>query len=92
VLGTERRLSEEAALVLFRITQEALRNVWRHSGATTAGINIEFNENKTKITMRYMTNSAISAREFSDKQHGQKKQKSTYECPGTRVSVALVPD
>ncbi|MCK4862709.1 MAG: PAS domain S-box protein [Dehalococcoidales bacterium] len=49
--GEERRLSEEAAIALFRITQEALRNVWRHSGATKAEITVEFDESKTRITI-----------------------------------------
>jgi signal transduction histidine kinase len=51
VVGTERRLPEQTELVLFRITQEALRNVWRHSKATTAEINVEFTEKETKITV-----------------------------------------
>jgi PAS domain S-box-containing protein len=49
--GKEHRLSEEVAIALFRVTQEALRNVWRHSGATSAEINIEFSDNRTKITV-----------------------------------------
>ena len=51
VIGEERRLPEEAAIALFRITQEALRNVWRHSGATDAKIEIEFSNIKTRITV-----------------------------------------
>ncbi|HJX12981.1 MAG TPA: PAS domain S-box protein [Dehalococcoidales bacterium] len=51
VMGKERRLTEEVELVLFRITQEALRNVWRHSGATSAEIIVEFNDSKTRITV-----------------------------------------
>jgi len=51
VVNTERRLPEEVELVLFRITQEALRNVWRHSQATKAEIAVEFDENKTKVTI-----------------------------------------
>ncbi len=50
--GKEHRLSEEVAIALFRVTQEALRNVWRHSGATSADINIEFSDKRTKITVR----------------------------------------
>ncbi|OGO19256.1 MAG: hypothetical protein A2144_02095 [Chloroflexi bacterium RBG_16_50_9] len=49
--GRERRLPEEVELVLFRITQEALRNVWRHSGATSAEITVTFEGSKTKITI-----------------------------------------
>ena len=51
VLGPPRRLPEELELVLFRITQEALRNVWRHSQATRAEITVEFDENKVRITV-----------------------------------------
>ena len=49
--GKEHRLPEEVAIALFRVTQEALRNVWRHSGATSAEINIEFSDKRTKITV-----------------------------------------
>ena len=49
VLGTKRHLHEEVQLVLFRIAQEALRNVWRHSQATEAEIALEFDERKTRI-------------------------------------------
>ncbi len=51
VSGAERRLSEEAELVLFRITQEALRNVWRHSQATRAEVTVEFDQGKTMIAI-----------------------------------------
>lgn len=51
VVDTERRLPEEVELVLFRITQEALRNVWRHSQATRAEITVEFDESKTRVTV-----------------------------------------
>lgn len=51
VMGAERRLPEEVELVLFRITQEALRNVWRHSQATTAEITLQFDESRTCVTI-----------------------------------------
>jgi len=51
VSGAERRLSEEAELVLFRITQEALRNVWRHSQATRAKVTVGFDQGKTMIAI-----------------------------------------
>jgi PAS domain S-box-containing protein len=51
LLGKEHRLPEEVAIALFRITQEALRNVWRHSGATRAEITIDFNNGRTRITV-----------------------------------------
>ena len=51
ILGSQRRFPEEVELVLFRITQEALRNVWRHSQATRAEITINFDDTKTGITI-----------------------------------------
>jgi two-component system sensor histidine kinase DegS len=51
VLGNVRRFPGEVELVLFRITQEALRNVWRHSSASTAKIKVEFEEDKVRITV-----------------------------------------
>lgn len=52
VIGTERRLPDEAEVVLFRITQEALRNVWKHAEATTAEVMIEFDPDRTRVTVR----------------------------------------
>jgi PAS domain S-box-containing protein len=52
VLGSERRFSPEVELLLFRIAQEALRNVWRHSGASRAWITVDFSDDKTVLTIR----------------------------------------
>ncbi|MFC1945483.1 PAS domain-containing sensor histidine kinase, partial [Chloroflexota bacterium] len=52
VAGTEIQLTEKPALMMFRIIQEALRNVWRHSQADTVDININFGVNKVSITVR----------------------------------------
>jgi len=49
--GDEHQLDHESELVLFRIAQEALNNVWRHSGASTARIIVEFHNSGTKITI-----------------------------------------
>jgi PAS domain S-box-containing protein len=51
VLGTERRFSPEMELLLFRIAQEALRNVWRHSEASRAWLTVEFSDGKTTLTV-----------------------------------------
>lgn len=48
----QRRHAEEVELVLFRITQEAMRNVWRHSGASQAEIVVNFGEKTTSISIR----------------------------------------
>jgi PAS domain S-box-containing protein len=52
VIGVERRLPAEVELVLFRIVQEALRNVWKHSQASSAEITVEFAERKTRVSIR----------------------------------------
>ena len=51
VLGTERRFPPDVELVLFRIAQEALRNVWRHSGASRAWLTVEFGDGKTTLAV-----------------------------------------
>ncbi len=51
VTGSERRLSSEAELVLFRIAQEALRNVRKHSQATETVVRVEFTPKKVKVTV-----------------------------------------
>lgn len=52
VLGTERRMPPEAELMLFRIAQEALRNMWRHSQATEAELIVEFEVGRIRITVK----------------------------------------
>jgi len=51
VIGNERKLPEEADLVLFRIAQEALQNVRKHSQATSAEITLEFGDSKTRMAI-----------------------------------------
>lgn len=51
VIGSEKRLSAEAELVLFRIAQEALRNVKKHSQATEAMVRVEFGAEKVKLNV-----------------------------------------
>ena len=52
VLGSVRRFPPEVELVLFRIVQEALRNVWKHSGASRAGVTLEFGDDNTILTVK----------------------------------------
>jgi len=51
VIGTGRRLSQDAELMLFRIAQEALRNVWKHAQATEAELVVEFDETRVRISV-----------------------------------------
>jgi len=51
VIGSERRLSPEIEMVLFRVAQEALRNVRRHSQATEAVVRVEFTPKKVKLSI-----------------------------------------
>jgi len=51
VYGDRRRLSPEAELVLFRIVQEALNNVRRHSQASRVVTTVEFGEGRVRITV-----------------------------------------
>ncbi len=50
--GAERRLTSEAELLLFRITQEALNNVWRHAQATHAEVIVDIGREKTRIIVK----------------------------------------
>ena len=48
-MGSERRLPFEAETILFRITQEALRNIKKHFGATEGVINVEFCDGQVRL-------------------------------------------
>ncbi len=52
VVGVGRRLSQDVELTLFRVAQEALRNVWRHSQATEAEVSVDFQESKVVMIIK----------------------------------------
>ncbi len=52
VVGTQRRLSPEVELLLFRIIQEAISNARRHAGASKIEVCVEFGEGKIVATIR----------------------------------------
>jgi len=52
VIGSARRFTPEVELLLFRITQEALRNVWKHSEASKTWVTLKFDEDKTVLTVK----------------------------------------
>lgn len=49
--GMERRLSPETELSLYRIAQEALNNVVKHSGATRANLSIRYTDSETILVV-----------------------------------------
>ncbi|MDD5590985.1 MAG: sensor histidine kinase [Dehalococcoidales bacterium] len=49
--GCHRRLSSEIELVLFRVSQEALRNVRKYAGATEVIIGIDFGNRKVTLNI-----------------------------------------
>ena len=51
VSGNERRLSAEAELIVFRIVQEALRNVEKHAEASKLKVKVEFDQGKMKLSI-----------------------------------------
>jgi len=51
VSGIERRCSAEVELMIFRIVQEALRNVEKHAQASRIEVTIEFGKGKTKVSI-----------------------------------------
>jgi PAS domain S-box-containing protein len=52
VIGDERRLPPDAELLLFRIAQEALHNVWKHSGASRACLVVESDDDTVRLSVR----------------------------------------
>lgn len=51
VKGTPRRLRPEAELVLFRIAQEALRNVEKHAGRCSASVEVSFTPDDVTLSI-----------------------------------------
>ena len=49
--GIERRFSAETELTIFRIVQEALRNVEKHAQASKVEVAVEFDEGKTRVSI-----------------------------------------
>lgn len=52
VIGEARRLQPEVEVMLFRIAQEAVRNIWRHAQASSAELSIEFSDGKLCVSIR----------------------------------------
>jgi len=52
VIGKVRRLSPEEEVMLFRIAQEAVRNIWRHAQASSAEMALEFTDSKLRMSIK----------------------------------------
>lgn len=50
--GLEHHFAPEDELMIYRIVQEALSNIWKHSQATKAEVVIEFDQARTRVTIR----------------------------------------
>ncbi|GAC1565487.1 MAG: hypothetical protein NVS3B14_03370 [Ktedonobacteraceae bacterium] len=44
--------TSENEIAIFRITQEALANIWRHSRATQASVEVEYLPERLQISIR----------------------------------------
>lgn len=49
--GSERHFTPEEKLLIYRIIQEALRNIWKHSEATKAEVVIKLGEERNTVTI-----------------------------------------
>ena len=49
--GKERKLSNDIRIALYRIAQEALRNIVRHSRATTSSVSLQYSPEKTYLVI-----------------------------------------
>ena len=71
--GTPVSTSSEAEIAIFRIVQEALSNIWRHSKATQAHVELHYSGDNLKLTIHdngkgFVTNPHLNPRR--DAQHG----------------------
>ncbi len=51
VMGEARRLAPEVEVMLFRIAQEATKNIWRHAQASVAELILEFCDAKVRLSV-----------------------------------------
>jgi PAS domain S-box-containing protein len=72
ISGNHRRLAPEAELLLFRIVQEALRNVGKHAHATFADVNLTFGEKDINITINDNGNGFTLPENLGDLPYGGK--------------------
>src|SRR5438105_6170958 len=49
--GTPAPTTSEEEIAIFRIAQEALSNIWRHSGATQASLEVEYLSGRLQLSI-----------------------------------------
>jgi PAS domain S-box-containing protein len=52
IVGTEIKFAPEAEMLIYRIIQEALNNVWRHSAALNAQVSLDFGPESMTILIK----------------------------------------
>lgn len=52
VTGTERHFTPEDELLIYRIIQEGLRNIWKHAEAKKVEVTIDFDKTKATLAIR----------------------------------------
>ncbi len=86
--GVARQTTSENEIAIFRITQEALSNIWRHSGATQASIELVYLPEQLRLSIHDNGRGIISfdntdAAQAHDSQGG-------LGLPGMRERAALI--
>jgi two-component system, NarL family, sensor histidine kinase DegS len=84
VTGSERRLSEETEIALFRITQEALSNIRKHSLAQKAKVDLRYTPNKVKLMI------SDNGKGFNIEQKPENPLKSSLGLIGMRERAQLI--
>ena len=84
VSGREKRLDASLEIALFRIIQESLSNVWKHSGAPDAVINITYEEKRIQLTVR------DAGKGFDPEQVQQEKRMTSFGITGMGERVQLL--
>jgi signal transduction histidine kinase len=69
--GLPRPTTPEAEIAIFRIVQEALSNIWRHSQATQVSVELKYLPNLLKLTV-YDNGKGFSAEQHLDLSHNSK--------------------
>lgn len=86
--GVAQPTTSENEIAIFRITQEALSNIWRHSGATQASIELVYQPERLSLTIHdngrgIMLDDHTDAAQTHDSQGG-------LGLPGMRERAALI--